>query len=84
MIEGPTVVRMLRAAEAWARSHYRQELVAQPAAEPRCCPDDTVELVVDLEDSAPTGRKRARCMVVMEPDGRIACTEAWADSREHA
>ena len=73
---------MLRAAEAWGRRRYGEEVVATGNTEPVCRPDGCFIATVELEPKGRGGKAgRTLCSVIMEPDGTVSCLEWGSDSR---
>ena len=67
---------LMQAAEAWAWRTYRRAAHAMAVRSPVTADDGTVQAIVDLEldeDATPAGTEPIRCIVSLEPDGRISC-----------
>lgn len=67
------VGRILKAAEAWGRQQYRQEVTAAGYTEPERDAGGRLTSVVDLEGSEGGKLGQVQCSVIMEPDGTIRC-----------
>lgn len=72
-----TLRRMLRAAEEWGARRAHTTVTAATHTEPACCADGSLQTTVELRNAenvtAPT---IVRCLVTLEPDGRLSCYEA--------
>lgn len=68
--------RMLRAAEAWARTRTGQPVQVRSYSEPCCGTDGAYTSQVELEVRPAAGRSEPaslRCLVTLEPDGTLGC-----------
>ncbi len=65
--------RILKAAEAWGREQYRQEVTAAGYTPPERDADGRLTSLVELEGAQGGKLGQVQCSVIMEPDGTIRC-----------